>query len=102
MLAATLAITACTSPYADALKTSLAACQADANDRQSCQSAHDLGVADAQWRAQENEKAGNVALAILGGLAIGAAAYGAARSAPPPLPPVFVPPPPPPPFFFHP
>jgi hypothetical protein len=78
-VAATLLVTACASPYADAIKTGLAACQS--GDQGACSSVTSLQQADQTWHAQENEKAANIGLAILGGLAVGAAAYAASRPA---------------------
>ena len=76
-VAATLLVTGCVSPYADVLKTELAACQA--NDATACSNATTLQAQDQTWHAQQAEQSANVAAAILGSLAIGAAAYAASR-----------------------
>ena len=88
---ATLTLAACVSPYEDAIKTDLLACQT--GDRQACYDAHVLRTQDQIWHAQKNAEVGNALLGILAvGLAAGAIAA-AAHPAPPP-PPVFVPAPP--------
>lgn len=90
-LAATLALAACVSPYADAIKTDTAACHA--GDKWACATLATEMSADQQWHAQKNAEVGNVLLGILAvGLTAGAIAA-AAHPAPPP-PPIFVPPPP--------
>jgi hypothetical protein len=93
-LAIATTLAACASPYVDAIKVDLTKCQA--GDHAACDDASKLSVADQQWHHEQNERAGNIALAIIGGLAVGAAVYGAAHSPPPPPPPrpVFIPPPP--------
>lgn len=89
-MAATLALAGCVSPYEEAIKTDLAACQA--GNGAACTDARYLQAQDQAWHAQKNEEVGN---AILGVLAVGVAAAGvaAAAHAPPPAP-VFIPPPP--------
>lgn len=85
IVAATTLLAACASPYADALKTSLTACQS--GDRDACRDASTLDVQDKQWHAEENEKVGNVVLGILGtALIVGAAVAGAYAPPPPPPP----------------
>ena len=76
-LAATITLAACASPYADGLKSSLAACQQ--GDQGACSESRQLSVADAQWHEQQNQRAATVALGILAGAAAGASAYAAAR-----------------------
>jgi|SRR5215469_1681615 len=100
LVAATLTLTACVSPYEDAIKADLAACTA--GNGAACTDAHYLQTQDQIWHAEKNREVGN---ALLGILAVGVAAAGvaaAARAPAPPPPPVFVPRPifvPPPPLI---
>jgi hypothetical protein len=70
-------VTACASPYADALKTGLADCRS--GNQTACNGISSLQQADQTWHAQQNERAANVAAGILGAVALGAAAYAASR-----------------------
>jgi CubicO group peptidase (beta-lactamase class C family) len=91
MMAAAMLLTACASPYADALKDAAADCKNGSTV--ACQNQMQLIQADADWHAEQERKAGNAAAIILLGIAVGAGAYAAARSSAPPPPP-FVPAPP--------
>jgi hypothetical protein len=84
LTAAGLALAACASPYADAIKSAVTDC--NAGNQTACNGITSLRQADAEYHAAQREKAGQ-ALAVMGaGLALGAAAYAASR-------PVYVPPP---------
>lgn len=76
--AASIVLTACASPYADALKSATAACQAT-NDDAACRSAWNLEASDKQWHAVQNQRAGNIILGVLGAASVAAAAYNANR-----------------------
>ena len=74
--AASIALTGCASPYADALRSANQACQAT-NNASACRTAWNLEANDRQWHATQNERARNVILGVLGAVAVAAAAYNA-------------------------
>lgn len=76
--AASIALAGCASPYADALRSTTAACQAT-NNADACRSAWNLEASDKQWHAVQNQRAGNIILGVLGAASVAAAAYNANR-----------------------
>jgi hypothetical protein len=66
--AASITLTACTSPYDAALRSSLARCVAGM--QAACDSAAGFASRDQEWNAAQTERAGNVAAGLIGEAAV--------------------------------